>query len=468
MNHPRSIRLKLISLYVGLLVIVFLVFGAFIYWSFHQFLLGALDRTLTRRADQIAVMILEKLPTRGAGYVAGEIQALYAFELNERVIRIMDAAGRILYASPNAGKLAPLPPALLAAPHTVRNVFPATGAELRVVTVHHRLADGQDYVVEVGGPETDVEGDLHNLLLTLGIVSPLLLGGAIVAGYFLLGRALRPVDQIVASAERITLKNLSERLPVAATGDEFERISNALNRMIQRLNEAFQVATRFSADASHELRTPLTIIRGELEALSRDPSLTGEPGERVADILEEVERLGHIVEGLLLVSRLEAGEVQMHFESVDLGALARSVVDQMELLSEEKQQQVRLEIDPAVYVEGDKIRLEQVVVNLLDNAIKYTPKGGTIGLKVAKEGRGAVFEITDTGIGIAAAALPHIFDRFFRAEEVRARRLEGSGLGLAIVRSIVEANGGEIRAASDGSNGTCMRVELPLNKSERN
>jgi heavy metal sensor kinase len=462
MRHPRSIRLKLISLYVGLLVVVFVAFGAFIYWSFHQFLIGALDRTLTRRAQQIAVTILEELPARGEAYVAGEIQARYAPELNERVMRITEDNGRLIYASKSAEALAISTPLVLHKSQAVRTIWLSNGTRLRVVAIQHHVDRGGDYIVQVGAPETEVTGDLHNLLLTLGIVSPLLLVAAIVGGYLLLGRALRPVDQIVASAERITLKNLSERLPVPSTGDEFERISQALNRMIQRLDEAFQIATRFSADASHELRTPLTVVRGELEVLVKNPSLGAEVGERVADILEEVERLGRIIEGLLLVSRLEAGEAQMCLEPVNLGDLAASVADQMELLSEDKLQHLKREIAPQVVVDGDKNRLQQVVVNLLDNAIKYTPEGGTLALQIMKDGRNAIFEISDTGIGIAENALPHIFDRFFRAEEARAQRMEGAGLGLAIVRSIVEAHGGTVRAESNGTRGTRIRIELPL------
>jgi heavy metal sensor kinase len=462
MKPSRSIRLKLIFLYVGLLFVVFIAFGGFIYWSFHQFAIRELDRTLLRRAQQIAVTILEELPTRGETYVAGEIQARYAPELNERVMRIADHQGRTIYASKNANELTGIDSAALQKPRAVQDFTLANGTVLRVVTIHHSLAPGTDYLVQVGAPETEIAADLHNLLLTLGIVSPLLLFAAVGGGYFLLGRALRPADQIVASAERITLKNLSERLPVPSTGDEFERISHALNRMIARLDEAFQIASRFSADASHEIRTPLTIIRGELEALARNQSLSGDVTERLGDILEEVERLGRIIEGLLLVSRLEAGEAQLHQEPVNLGGLIQSIVDQMELLSAEKFLSVKCVIADHVVVEGDRSRLEQVVINLLDNAIKYTPEGGNILLTVSASGNRALFKISDTGIGIAPKALPHIFDRFFRSVEVRAQRTEGSGLGLSIVRSIIEAHGGTAWAESNGSAGTEIGFELPL------
>lgn len=348
-----------------------------------------------------------------------------------------------------------------ASPFFARN-SPAQGPPLRVVSLSYRLAAGSIYTVEVGAPETEITTALRGLVATLAIGFPVLIGLAIVGGYSLLGRALRPVDQIVGSAERITLKNLDQRLPVPQTGDEFERISLALNRMIERLDEAFQIANQFSVDASHELRTPLTVIRGELEVLVKDPSMNSETAEQMGTILEEVERLTRIVEGLLLVSRLDAGEAQLRHEPVDLGEIVNSTADQMELLSEDKLLTVRREVNGPVIVEADDVRLKQVVVNLLDNAIKYTPEGGDILLKVWSHDRRAIFEIVDTGIGISPAALPQVFNRFFRSEEVKASRVEGTGLGLAIVQSIAEAHGGMISVKSDEHHGTTFRLELPL------
>jgi heavy metal sensor kinase/RND family efflux transporter MFP subunit len=463
-NRPRSIRLKLITLYVGLLTVVFLCFGAYIYGGFHQFLVRSLEQALDRRALQITSTILEELPSRGESYVGSEIQARYAPELNERVIRVTEAGGRVIYASKNAGLLSSVVNSSEVAKGkpVYRAEGVGNGQDLRVVTVSRELSNGITYLVEVGGPENEMVTALHHLLATLAIGFPVLIGLSILGGYSLLGRALNPVNDIVSAAERITFKNLSRRLPVPRTGDEFERISEALNRMIQRLEEAFQIANRFSADASHELRTPLTIIRGELEAFAENPALTPELAERAADILEEVDQLARIVEGLLLVSRLEAGEAQMKLEAVDLGDMAESIAGQMELLSEEKRLTVRREIEREVVVEGDRVRLKQVVVNLLDNAIKYTPEGGTIWLKVRSSENRAVLEIADTGIGIDPAALPHIFDRFYRSAEAKAGRVDGTGLGLAIVHSIMEAHGGGVSAGSRENQGSVFRVELPL------
>jgi heavy metal sensor kinase len=455
----RSIRAKLISLYVVLLSLVFICFGAYIYWGFHAFLVHALDQTLDRRARQIATTILTELPDRGPAYVASEIQARYAPELNERVMRITGPAEAVVYASKNTGELSAVIPA--AGEKTVYRNEGSGVSRLRVAALQYRLADGRSYTVEVGAPEEGISAALRNLLALLALGFAVLIGLAIAGGYSLLGRTLRPVDEIVRAAERITYKNLSERLPVPQTGDEFERISGALNRMIQRLDEAFRIATRFSGDASHELRTPLTVVRGELEALIKGTVLAPEARERVGEILGEVERLARIVEGLLLVSRLESGEGQRKREVLDFSAIAGLVADQMEPLAEEKQLELQRALEPGAWVEGDEVRLKQVVVNLLDNAIKYTPEGGSVTLSVRTELDHVRLEATDTGIGISPKAQGHVFDRFFRSEEVRAGQIEGTGLGLAIVHSIIEAHQGSVSVTSQPARGTSFIVRLP-------
>lgn len=463
MTAPRTIRTQLISLYVALLSLVFICFGAYIYLGFHAFLVHSLDHALDRRAHQIATTLLVDLPTRGREYVAGEMQTRYATDLNERVMRIIGPNGEIIYASKNA---ADFPwTAGAAGTKTIYHEEKGSGGRIRFAAIQATLADGKTYTVDVGAPEHDIEAELDGLMLMLVLGFPVLIGLSILGGYSLLGRALHPVDEIVRAAERITFKSLSERLPVPQTRDEFERISEALNRMIQRLEISFQNANRFSADASHELRTPLTIIRGELEAMANNETLSVEFRNRLDEILEEVERLGRIVEGLLLVSRLETGEGQMKRQRLDLGPLAEGVADQMQLLAEDKRLDLRCEIEPSVWIEGDEVRLKQVVVNLLDNAIKYTPAGGEVILRVCRESENAILEVADTGIGISAAAADHVFDRFFRAEEVRSGRIKGTGLGLSIVQSIAEAHGGSVQATNRPERGAVFVVRLPLCRS---
>jgi len=466
MKHPRSIRARLITLYVVTLSLIFVCFGGYTYWGFKQYLIRSLQQTLSRRAHQIATTILTEMPQKGESYVSSEIQARYAPELNERIIRITDQTGRTIYASQNAVALSKPPSVSFNGTNTEtvpvhREEMPRAKEYLQVVAIGYRLNSGAWYTVEVGTSENEIFSALDGLLLTLSLGFPVFIGLTSVGAYILLGRALRPVDEIVRSAERITLQNLSQRLPVPETGDEVERLSLALNRMIQRLDEAFQLASRFTADASHELRTPLTIMRGELEALLKEERLSEDQTSQVESVLEEAERLTQIVEGLLLMSRLETEESQMSKDPVDLANLVSVTAEQMTPLAEDKSVSLVCEDGRDVMVEANEVRLKQVVVNLLDNAIKYTPEGGKIRVRIIGEPSWAILEVSDNGIGISKEALPHVFERFFRSEQIQARKARGTGLGLSMVHSIVEALGGEVEVESRENEGATFRVRLP-------
>jgi heavy metal sensor kinase len=465
MKHPRSIRARLITLYVVSLLLIFVCFGGYTYLGFKRYLIQSLQHTLLRRAHQIASTILVDMPKKGESYVATEIQARYAPELNERFIRITDPSGRIIYASSNANILSPPPSLLLIGSQIetepVHQEEKLPKERIQVVSIGYRLDKEAPYIVEVGGSENDIFSALNGLLVTLALGFPVFIGLTSLGAYILLGRALRPVDEIVRSAERITLHNLSQRLPVSATGDEVQRLSLALNRMIQRLDEAFQLTSRFTADASHELRTPLTIMRGELEALLKEQKLSEDQTSQVESVLEEAERLTQIVEGLLLMSRLEAGESQMTKDPVDFAEIVRTTTEQMTPLADDKAVSMNLETGSDVMVEGNEIRLKQVVVNLLDNAIKYTPEGGKITVKVEGEPSWAILEVRDNGIGISEKALPHVFERFYRSEQIQARKARGTGLGLSMVHSILEAHSGEVTVESRENQGAVFRVRLP-------
>ena len=465
MNPPRSIRARLITLYAVTLTLIFLCFGGYTYWGFKVYLIRSLQQTLFRRAHQIAGTILIEIPDKGEGYVGSEIQARYAPELNERIIRVTDETGRTLYASKYADLLAspvPVPRARIdSETDPINREEMVDKARFQIVTIGHRLEDGHSYVVEVGGPENGIFNALDGLLKTLALGFPPFLVLTSVGAYILIGRALSPVEELVGSAERITSQNLSRRLPVPETGDEVERLSLALNRMIQRLDEAFQLTNRFTGDASHELRTPLTIMRGELEALLQEGKLGEDQAAQVSSVLEEVERLTQIVEGLLLMSRLEAGDTRISKKPVDLAHLVSSTAEQMMPLAEAKDIALICEAGPAVMVEAHEIRLKQVIVNLLDNAIKYTPEKGKITVRVWDESQWTLLEVRDSGIGISPEALPHVFERFYRSEQPQARKAQGTGLGLSMVESIVEAHAGKVTVESRENEGAIFRVRLP-------
>jgi len=465
--NTRSIHFRLILWYSGLVVAVALVFGAYVYQGVRERLYGEMERTLMRRASQIAENILPHIHDVPPGDIAGQIKEVYSPEANGRFIRILKEDRSIVYISgaPKDGRFnpgaIPVPPGIISAKRTEQL---APDLTMRIVTVPTRI-QGESYVVEMGAPTDDIETALHGLVMTLLFGLPVVIMIVSVGGYTLVRRSLQPVEDIRATAQQITFGNLSNRLPVATTGDALEHLSVTLNQMLDRLEDAYEQASRFSADASHELRTPLAILRGELESIVRERELPASLRERVGSVLEETERLSRITESLFTISRLDAGEAQIQHVRFDLAPLVQTAAEQMALLAEVKKIKVRIAGSPAP-VMGDPSRIKQIVVNLLDNAIKYTQDGGDISLKVSAAHHKVILEVTDNGAGIAAAALPHIFDRFYRADHVRSREIGGAGLGLSIVRSIVQAHGGSIEIQSIEGKGTACRVELPLANGE--
>ena len=304
---------------------------------------------------------------------------------------------------------------------------------------------------------------LRDLRRSLFISLPIVALMVSIGGYWLVMRSLRPVERLSATAEEITFGDLDKRLPVVPTGDEIEHLSVRLNQMLDRLSRAYRQATRFSADASHELRTPLAIIRAELESLIRDMGdLPPTVMKRVQSTLEEVERISFITECLFKLSRLDAGEAKFRSDRIDLTDLVRTTVEQMQLLTVDKDIRLNIRADDSVTVQGDAARLKQLLVALLDNAVKYTPAGGAILLTVNAEDNRAHLRVRDSGIGISAEDLPHVFERFFRADKARSRGIDGAGLGLPIVRSICEAHGGTVEVTSVEGQGTTCDIHLPL------
>ena len=231
--------------------------------------------------------------------------------------------------------------------------------------------------------------------------------------------------------------------------------------MIGRLEEAFQYTSRFTADASHELRTPLTVIHCELEAIIQTPHLNPEIREAIGSALSETERLAKIVESLLAISRLDAGEARIGTTKLDLADLASATAEQMRLLAEDKGIALEVRAGDPVEIEGDAARLKQVVVNLLDNAIKYTPQDGAIEVRVKAVNGKATLEVADSGMGISPDSIEHIFERFYRGDKARSRMQGGAGLGLSIVKSICAAHGGAVSVQTVEGQGSCFRVELP-------
>ncbi|NDQ57010.1 MAG: HAMP domain-containing protein [Acidipila sp.] len=463
--NTHSLRFRMTAWYAGLLAGFLLLFGLAVYLGLKHYLDSGLRNSLSQQTRSIAEKLLVDVDHRGEKHVADEASENYSPEINGRFLRITRADSSTLYQSsqPRDGSFDATRVPILRGPvkqEFFRDEF-VGGHRLLFHTFPYTTPEGRAFWIEAGAPYHPVAELLDDLLIILAFGTPLIIAGAIAGGYWLMRRALQPVDDITQQAERITSRNLSERLSVAATGDEIERLSIALNRMIGRLDDAFQHINRFSADVSHELRTPLTILRGELESIAQR-RLPPEMLEMIGSALEETERLAKIVDHLLTISRLDAGESRTLKIRLDLGQLAISTADQMRLLAEEKSISLVYEVAEGVEVEGDPARLRQVIANLVDNAIKYTAKNGQVKLHVAASGGKGILEIVDNGVGISAEALPNIFERFYRADLARTRYSSGAGLGLSIVKAICTAHDAEIKVFSTEGEGSRFRVELPL------
>jgi heavy metal sensor kinase len=469
--NPRSIRFRLIIWYAGLLTGAFLLFSVALYQVLRGYLESSLAQLLIRRSDQITLSLLSGIDQTGERYVADQIATRYAPENSDRFIRITRPDGSVLYASGRTSSFDPSSLRPLAAKAVlgdfVQKESLADGSRLMVTVKVVPASDGRRFLIESAGPMAPIETTLSHMRLTLLLGVPLLGLVAAGGGFILVARALAPVEQIARSAEQITLHNLNERLALTNTGDELQHLSLALNRMIVRLSEALEQNRRFLADASHELRTPLAALRGEMESVVEQASALPELSDRAGSALEEVDRLAKIVDALFAISLLDAGEAQQSWARFDLASLAASTTEQMSLLAEDKGISVACQVEGNVSVEGDRARIKQVVVNLLDNAIKYTPSGGSINLHVHASDSKAIIEVVDTGIGIPASALPHIFERFFRVDKARSRDAGGAGLGLAIVKSICAAHSGLVEVESAEGQGSRFKVELPLAQAPR-
>jgi heavy metal sensor kinase len=461
----RSIRFRLTALYGGLLVILGLAFGAYCYWRLDHFLSLYLEELFSHRAERIADTLLANLDVNGEAYLGSEIETRYAPEANDRFIRVTNRDGIVVYISgePNDRSFDPKVVAKAANPQFIAStrMERAGSNELLIATVP--FATGQNkYLIEVGGSALPIRDVLRRFLISFLVGLSVVLALAIWGGFWVIKWALEPVKDITLTAEEITSHHLHKRLPVVETGDEIASLSKTLNQMISRLEESFQIVNRFTADASHELRTPLTIIRGELETSLLDKSLSENVRETIYSLIEETENLSTIVQCLLSLSRLDSGSAQMERIRLNYSDLVWSTTEQMVPLAEERQVALTAQGEGKVEVEGDRVRLKQVVVNLLDNAIKYTPAGGSVTVRLSVSESEAQLEILDSGLGIGENDLPHVFKRFFRAEKVRLGTFEGAGLGLAIVQSICTAHGGLVKAENRANGGCRFVVQLPL------
>jgi len=367
--------------------------------------------------------------------------------------------GRIIFQTANA-KRDPLPEAVLEQ-HDDRRIVtvPVRNTAVRVLRGRSTIYD-QDVVLAVARSESTMRSQMWELLTLLLLGLPVGIATAGIGGYVLAKRALAPIDRMAGRARTITAERLSDRLPVDNPRDEIGRLATVFNETLERLESSFAEMQRFTTDVSHELRTPLTAMKSVGEVALRTPGDASAYGAAIGSMLEELDRLAAFIDRLLLLSRMTSGERAAR-ESIDVSALAEEVAGQLAVLAEEKRQTLALESRGHGRVVGDALMLRQAVLNLLDNAIKYTPVGGEISLRVNTTDAGTILDVVDNGPGIPEAAQARIFDRFDRGQDAGSPdRGAGVGIGLSISRKAVEANGGTLTLVPH-VHGSTFRIQLP-------
>ena len=322
-------------------------------------------------------------------------------------------------------------------------------------------ANGSNYLLFVGASMKPLEETVDSFLEGLAWLIPSGVLLAAIASWFMAGKALQPVAALGKAASEIVVSRLDRRLPIQGTNDELDQLAIQFNDTLARLENAVGEMKQFTASISHELRTPLAVLRGEAEVALMQTSSSEQYRRVLASQLEEFEKLTRMINQLLTLARAESGEVEIAQEAVDLSAMAQKLTEDLEPVASSKNLTLSCNSDPSVTVCGDSGWLERVVLNLLDNAIKFTPAGGHVDVRVFHNGHTAMLEVQDDGIGIPNEALPHIFERFYRSDPSRSDRSEGAGLGLSLVKWAVDQHHGSIEVESTPNRGSRFRMKLP-------
>ena len=464
---PKQLRTRLTLWHVAMLSGVLAVYlsgvSVLLFWQAGNFL------------KRIAAEDLETL--KGLLYVAddGQVGLREDYhhhsdwkQVQERLLEILGPDGSILYRNERLGDRDLGGPPFRGEGekgYSGRAARMSDGTPVILISRKYDLL-GRTVLIRVGYSQDLIWNQLKQTMLVLLLASPLVLAGAAWAGYRVAGRALEPVSKMAHRAEQINSERLNERLPVENPHDELGHLAGVFNAMLSRIEQSFEQLQRFTADASHELRTPLAAIRSIGEVRLQEGATPEEYRDTIGSMLEEVNRLTTIVESLLTLSRADAGQIRIQVSVFPLMALVREAATLLEVLIEDKELTFRLTGDESAGVQGDRLYVRQAVVNILHNAVKFTPPGGSISahVKCCGDSR-AELSVTDTGPGVPPEHVEKVFERFYRVDGSRPGRTDGSemgaGLGLSVARWAVEANSGEIGVRSGPESGATFWIRLP-------
>ena len=490
----KSIRFKIILWYMLVLTLTLSVFSWILYQNYSRSLYRNLDDLLKTKAEGVANSIdtyweAEKMETLKTAQVSITLDVFSKVNninfakiarhcIEERsgdtnlmniVVKIFDAGGRHIVSSNNASNI------MFLSMDDFRDIFKgksrfdnftaelpkAKPLPLRVFTTPV-IADSQvAYIVQVAVPLNTVSLALNRLKAILFLLMPLTVFVTGIAGAFLARITLKPVENMIKTIQQIKADNLKLRVSIPDTKDEIKRLAETFNDMLNELERSFSTQQQFIQDVSHELRTPLTILKGEIEVALKKVRSSHEYEEVLSSSLEEINKIRRIVDDLLLLARFDSKKIPFEMKEMDLNAEAKELLNDMDILARQKDIKINFFAStPAITLTADQNQLRQVLANLIDNAIKYTPANGEVSISLDKDDTHVRVKVSDTGMGIPLQEQPFIFDRFYRVDKSRSPR--GFGLGLSIVKSIIDAHHGKIKVESPPSGGTIFYVSFPL------
>lgn len=465
-----TIRTKLTFWYVSLLTVSLIIFGGVFSYSLLKIFMNRIDNQISSVAN---MMVHTVIKPSGQLFLPEEfdviLERFFGIRTAGNYIQVLDGHGAVVAKSSNLKTFSlPIPRqtymAALQQGATSFEIVRSVGRyPVRLVTKPIILKNrGLVGIVQVGSSLESVQEVYHSFLYIFipGIFASIIVASAV--GWFLARKALQPVTEITNLAKRIGAENLSERLTVSVPQDEIGKLASTINGMFERLESSFKQIKQFTGDASHELKTPLTILKGEMEIALRSGDNIEHMREALSSSLEEIDRMSTIVRNLLDLAKMDVEKGALPTDPVDIDKVFVERFEHFKRSASEKSIELSLTRAAPAVVTGDSVRFSQLFSNLIDNAIKYTGRGGRVELSLDVEGAEAVVRVKDTGMGIPAEDLPYLFDRFYRVNQARSGDEGGAGLGLSICREIVLTYGGTISVESQTGAGTTFTVRLPL------
>jgi heavy metal sensor kinase len=458
MASRLPIRWRMTLWYTAVVAVALTLFATGLYIGLRRDLYSSLDDTLHSQAALTlsSLDLRQGTPTLGSASLNNPLAG-------EQFVRLYDRSGTVVADSSDGFTSPPRDPAGLAAALNGQTVLHWIHVDRRRMRVLSQpvLSNGEAVgAVQVGLVDSDVTEALGVTLGLMAVLGPLILILVSVGGVWVARRALAPVVRMADVAAEIEAQDLSRRIDPGIPDDEVGRLARTFNAMLDRLETAFRRQRQFTADASHELRTPLTLLRSQIETALAQPRGVDADQQMLELLAQDVERLSRIASTLLALARSDAGEISLSRDEIDLPDLLDVVVEQYRPLAAEAGVTLMVDAEPVPLI-ADEDRLVQLLVNLVDNALQHTSAGGQITLACRDDGAAACLWVTDTGVGIDPAHLPHVFERFYRADPARGREHGGVGLGLNICQMIVEAHHGTIELKSVAGQGTTVTVKLP-------